>query len=266
MSAKRNELRSRGVRGRLRLPSPALVVACLALLVASAGMATAAGQIRHFPSWNGVDIIDNSLTGRDIKNKSLTKKDFRGSVRGPRGPQGRPGANGAQGPPGIQGSPGIQGTQGAQGIQGPAGPITGDLPAGVTLRGKYGLEGRAVDASAYLGGSVAYALRPSASPARTFIPSGGTPPAQCPGTVANPQAAPGNLCVFESSTNSNSSVVLFDASGTGRHGFDFEVFADAAGNFWSYGTWAMRAPAAAGPAVPDAAPAPSGRAGTSSNN
>jgi len=48
-----------------------------------------------------------------VKNKSLTPRDFRGSVPGPRG---------LRGLQGIQGVQGTQGAQGAQGAQGPAGP------------------------------------------------------------------------------------------------------------------------------------------------
>lgn len=76
----------------------------------------------HCPSFNSIDIIDNtltgsdikneSLTGRDIKNKSLTPADFRGSVRGPRGPAGATGANGAPGSQGPAGVNGINGTNG----------------------------------------------------------------------------------------------------------------------------------------------------------
>lgn len=43
------------------------------------------------------DVVNGSLTGKDVKNRSLTKFDFRGSVRGPRG---------FTGPQGIQGPPG----------------------------------------------------------------------------------------------------------------------------------------------------------------
>jgi Collagen triple helix repeat (20 copies) len=101
-------------RRLLRRPSPATVLAMLALLVATTGSAVA--QTKHFPEFNGIDIIDNTLTGRDIKDKSLSPKDFRGSVRGKRG------KTGARGPKGDPGSPGSPGQPGAQGSAGPAGP------------------------------------------------------------------------------------------------------------------------------------------------
>jgi len=136
---------------------PTLAAALAALVVASAGSSsTAAGCPHgafHCPTFNGRDIIDDSLTSIDVKNHSLTPKDFKGSVRGPRGftgAQGAPGAKGdtgAQGPAGPagpQGASGPAGTPGTNGSQGPAGatgatgatgPATG--PAGGDLIGNY---------------------------------------------------------------------------------------------------------------------------------
>jgi hypothetical protein len=77
-------------------PSPAMVVAFVALLVASAGSATAATLI------TGKRIKNNSIASADIKNRSLQAKDFRrGLIR--RGATGSPGAPGAAGPAGRDG-------------------------------------------------------------------------------------------------------------------------------------------------------------------
>lgn len=50
---------------------------------------------------------ERSINGLDVKNKSLTPRDFRGSVRGPRG------LRGLTGPAGPQGAPGAAGASGA---------------------------------------------------------------------------------------------------------------------------------------------------------
>lgn len=100
------------MRRLVRRPSPSMLVSMLALLVATAGTAGAAGLGKHYPYWTGVDIVNGSLTGVDIKNKSLTRVDFRGSVRGPRGPAGANGANGAQGAKGDKGDAGAAGAAG----------------------------------------------------------------------------------------------------------------------------------------------------------
>lgn len=73
----------------------ALVAAVVATFVASGGATAASNLI------TGKQIKDSSITGRDVKNRSLTPSDFRGSVKGDRGPQGLTGPAGAPGPAGI---------------------------------------------------------------------------------------------------------------------------------------------------------------------
>ena len=106
----------RPLRRRL-FPSPALVVAMIALLAATAGTALANHGGKHGPAGivNSLDVGDGTLTGIDIKDHSLTPKDFRGSVRGPRG---RTGARGPQGSQGPQGNPGANGQNGGAGPPG----------------------------------------------------------------------------------------------------------------------------------------------------
>ena len=75
-------------------PSPAMVVAFTALLVASAGSATAATLI------TGKRIKNNSIASADIKNRSLLARDFRrGLIK--QGAQGLPGAAGRAGRDGF---------------------------------------------------------------------------------------------------------------------------------------------------------------------
>jgi hypothetical protein len=114
---------------RFRKPSPAMLVALLALFVALGGTSYAALSI------TGEDVENSSLTGKDVRNKSLTRKDFNGSVRGPAGPQGAKGAQGAQGPQGASGSQGPQGASGPQGPQGIPGADATKLFAHVTSSG-----------------------------------------------------------------------------------------------------------------------------------
>jgi len=63
-------------------PSPALVVAFIALFVAGAGTATAArligGKEIRNNSVTGKDIRNSSLGNRDVKNGSLLRRDFKG--------------------------------------------------------------------------------------------------------------------------------------------------------------------------------------------
>lgn len=79
-------------------------------MVACSGTATAATLI------TGAQIKNNSVTTKDVKNRSLRAGDFRrGSL--PRGPAGPTGVSGPQGPPGLQGAAGAQGASGLSELQ-----------------------------------------------------------------------------------------------------------------------------------------------------
>jgi hypothetical protein len=105
---------------RLRRPSPAMLVALLALFVALGGSSYAALQIPR-GSVGTKQLKNGAVTSKKVRNNSLLVRDFKASQRSRlRGPQG------ARGP---------QGPQGAQGPQGPVGPATG--PAGGALAGNY---------------------------------------------------------------------------------------------------------------------------------
>ena len=84
--------------GKSRLPSPSLIVALLALIMACAGTATAASLI------SGRQIKKNTVTSKQIKNRILRTKDLHASAtraQGQEGRKGRPwraGAHGAQRP------------------------------------------------------------------------------------------------------------------------------------------------------------------------
>jgi hypothetical protein len=105
--------------GKLRKPSPAIVVALIALLVALTSTA-AAGLV---------------ITSGNIKNGTIQLVDISGKAkralmghrgpRGPAGPQGQvglPGNQGPAGPAGAQGPPGPAGPKGETGVTGPIGP------------------------------------------------------------------------------------------------------------------------------------------------
>ncbi len=73
-----------------------MAVALLALFVALGGSAVAAGTLigsRDIArgAVQSIHVRDGTLIGADVKDQSLTPRDFRGSVRGPQGPQGVPG-------------------------------------------------------------------------------------------------------------------------------------------------------------------------------
>jgi hypothetical protein len=102
-----------------RHPSPAMVVACLALLVALGGTSVAAvEQVRRnsvgpaqlqFGAVTGPKIRNNAVTSAKVRNRSLLRADFApgqlpAGPTGPAGPQGPAGAQGAAGPAGVVGA------------------------------------------------------------------------------------------------------------------------------------------------------------------
>lgn len=91
--------------------SPAMVLACIAVVLAMAGSAFAARSL---------------ITGADIKDGSISRADLSRSVvkslKGKRGPAGPAGRDGSEGPQGSAGPAGPQGAAGARGATGAPGP------------------------------------------------------------------------------------------------------------------------------------------------
>ena len=89
---------------RLRRPSPAMVVACLALIVALGGTGYAAIKLPA-NSVGTAQLQKNAVTSAKVKNGSLLSLDFKsGQI-----PPGPPGAQGAQGAKGDKGDTGLAG-------------------------------------------------------------------------------------------------------------------------------------------------------------
>jgi hypothetical protein len=102
------------MHGMSRRPSPALIVALIALVTALSGTSYAAGLV------TGKTVKDGSLTGRDVRNGSLSASDFKpgalpAGATGPQGPAGPAGTTGPQGPSGERGLKGEKGEKGAPG-------------------------------------------------------------------------------------------------------------------------------------------------------
>jgi hypothetical protein len=89
---------------KVRIPSPAMIVAALALILALSGTAVASGLITGAQIKNNtvssVDLTNNSIQSVDVKNGSLKAVDFAPGVL-------TPGVPGAPGPAGPQGAPGL---------------------------------------------------------------------------------------------------------------------------------------------------------------
>ena len=102
-------------------PSATVLVAVVAIVLATAGSATAVGMITGRQIANNTitsaDVRDGTLTTGDVRDRSLLAKDFRPGQL-PRGPSG---PTGATGPSGVAGRTGATGPSGAVGPRGAAG-------------------------------------------------------------------------------------------------------------------------------------------------
>jgi hypothetical protein len=200
-------------------------VASLALLVALTGTSVAAvsqlvprnsvgtAQIRN----NAVTrpkIRNNAINSAKVANRSLLAIDFAaGQI-----PAGPPGAQGPAGP------------------AGPPGPFPDALPAGETIRGAFNMGGTAAAAAALANTSISFAFALAAAPAIHFVRQGTAAPAQCPGNATFPQAANGNLCVYEAERANSAGGLVNEVN---RSGATIFLNSTAAGIFFSFGTWAV---------------------------
>jgi hypothetical protein len=92
---------------RLRPPSPAMVVACLALAVALSGGAYAVSTALPRNSVGPAQLKANAVNSAKVQNRSLRAVDFAtGQI--PAGPQGPAGPAGPQGPQGPSSTSGVQ--------------------------------------------------------------------------------------------------------------------------------------------------------------
>ena len=120
----------------------------------------------------------NSVGTKQLKKGAVTKaKISKGTLRELQGAIGPAGANG---PAGVGAAPGAP------------------IPAGATLRGVAvtGTLDTSAGSSGIITGVSFGGSQLAARPTANIVPAGGSPTAACPGSALNPEAAPGNLCVY----------------------------------------------------------------------
>jgi hypothetical protein len=146
-----------GRRGRL--PAPATIIACVALLAALAGTGYAAGVLPA-GSVGTTQLKANAVVSSKVKDGSLLGRDFKAGQlpAGPRGAAGAAGPQGIAGPQGPAGPAGPAGSSGGTGARGPAGfssltyvsQTFGPFPAGA----QYGGEAACTGGTNVVGGGV----------------------------------------------------------------------------------------------------------------
>lgn len=177
-------------------------MACGITLAVAAASPAASLAATHGSKSHASKTAKTAKAKKKKKKKSTTrvasggKSDATGG-KGDKGDAGGQGAPGAQGGQGAQGGDGPQGPQGPQGIPGPY-VIT--LPSGMSEKGQWGVEEPFATPPGLYGSSISFSIPLADAPTAHVVPPGGPLPAGCLGTLANPGAARGNLCVFTNET------------------------------------------------------------------
>ena len=118
----------------VRRPSPALVIACVALAFALAG--TGYATVLQVPrnSVGTAQLKNSAVTSAKVRNRSLRRVDFAGQLpAGPAGPAGPVGPAGPSGPSGLSGLERVEATSVSNSA--PTRVLTMTCPAGKRLLG-----------------------------------------------------------------------------------------------------------------------------------
>lgn len=195
------------------------VIACLALFVALGGASYAATQLPK-----------NSIGSKQIKKGSIQLNDLSKGARSR-----------------LAGAVGARGPVGQTGPAGPAGPQTSTLASGQTLRGVFNLDFQAAAGGDGLGDDISFGLNLPQAPRVEIVDPETTTP-NCQGSVQNPQAARGFLCVYEIFEDNTGTFAVCDSEcetegpAAEAWGAEIYLFAKAKGRAFVDGAWATTAP------------------------
>lgn len=196
--------------------------------------------------------------------KRLTGKAGPQGAQGIPGVKGEPGvagATGAVGPAGAKGEQGLQGEKGAAGEPGKEGSpwtVGGVLPEDQTETGSWNAigtvtlpeNGKLQESEQEVRGlPISFTLPVQAAVKPVFLKLGEGNTAECPGTVAKPEAKPGFLCVYATAeAGINTSTIGFIAAGQVEEGASptgtimrVTVTGETGTTSFAWGTWAVTA-------------------------
>jgi hypothetical protein len=226
-----------------RRPSPALVISLIALFVALGGTGYAALSLPKNSvgtkqlkknAVTGSKIKKNAVTGSKVKNHSLTGADINLGALGT-----VPSASNAAHANAADSASTAGSAANATGVAGP-------LASGQTLIGYVDSAGHVDPGEIAPETSISFQIPLAAAPALHIIPVGGPSTGPCPGTATNPSAAPGNLCIYESTLVGTTGFFLPDGanpvSGPTRFGLPGLIGASGSGDYIARGAWAVTAP------------------------
>ncbi|HET9199169.1 MAG TPA: hypothetical protein VFN92_13065 [Solirubrobacterales bacterium] len=122
-------------------------------------------------------------------------------------------------------------------------PLLGTLKTGQTLRGVFDLGDTAAAAGDLTRGAVSFQFPLLNTPTVTVLKKGETS-ANCGGLGGGttPAATGGNLCVYVTESKGLDATTPLAAENNTRLGFGLVAKAEAAGEYYAYGQWAVTAP------------------------
>jgi hypothetical protein len=118
----------------------------------------------------------------------------------------------------------------------------GVIPPGATNRGAFGFDVQSAGTTGDYGGAIDFGGRLPGEPIVEYSPTG-TSTTHCPGTVDQPEANPGYLCVYYLQSAGVAPLVAWNARTTtwGSY-YDYQTNAADGADVFVRGTWAVTAP------------------------
>jgi len=231
----------KAIRTRIHL-TPGTVIATLALVFAMTGGAYAASKYLITSTKQISPKVLKALKGASGKAGANGAQGPAGpaGATGPGGPQGPGGAQGPGGPGGPAGAPGKDGKDGTNGTTG----FTETLPSGKTEKGQWSVtpvDSPELGVQKFGFGAISFVIPLSSAPILIHVKEGqaGTEHAiECPGTLEDPMAKEGFLCLY---TESEPETTFSEGTSTAHTTGAFVLFTGTFAGVPTHGSWAVTA-------------------------
>jgi hypothetical protein len=237
----------------VRWPSPAMVIAVLALIVALSGTSLASDTVGHISALiNGKRIKKGSIPGKALKKNTLTGTQINESKLGkvPKAASADTAANAAN-----AANAATAANANALGGIGPANFQTfaeRAIPSGTTVTGAFGISANNTGSGSTTTTITQGVSLPGVAPVAltdgnvNFGAGSGAGDfdAACSGSATNPTAPAGKVCLYETGTLGGSTSATGNALPVGgsRYGFEVQATQSAAEATGVWGVWAYTAP------------------------
>lgn len=253
----------KSLRARFGAPGIAAVIALIFATTGGAYALSSGGSAERAAKAGGKVKCKAKIKGKKAVVTCPAKK-LRGpagtrGLRGPEGPQGPEGPAGPQGPEGPQGPQGPEGPEGPQGPPGPPGAdgadgapgspwtLGGVLPPGETETGTYAITGTAEDDEYGVLAPISFPIPLAEELPASNVHFVSSPTAECDGTLENPTADPGHLCVYQGALIGFSMEGIVKSNvvggpGASRSGAVINFYPSGSNDGLAAGTWAVTAP------------------------